>query len=351
MHVLNKEEATQVSEAIFEAIYVSSDISKYHEIHEGVQWAKQIPFIGDLGLVGHELLGCKPDPHGGSIPFSEKTWTPKILGERFIHCADDLDALFKLVGRLRRTNPDYYDRIASQEMEVIVQVVQRAIKNAIPRIVWFADTAADEISGGGVYANGTEMKYFTMIDGLWKQIMAEIGSGDSNYIEISQNSGADYAAQENFSDDFAYELFKSMWRKADPALKQIVGQEGMVLDLHVTSAIYDNWIDYKGDKSLAFTLEGVENCNGTSAFRCINVIPRYDWDAIIQGYQDNGTTYNLPNRALLTSKENIPVGTVSQNSLSELDSFYDRFEKANVVDWATHLDAKFLQSKLAVAAY
>ena len=349
---LNTEEAQQVSQAVFEYVLETSDLAQYHDIHTGIQWDTQIPFIGTLGLVGKQILKCKPDANGNKIPLSEKKWEPKLIGDRFEHCSVDSDSLFKLFKKVKAINPDFYNRIDSEELGVVLMRIAEAMKDMLQRIVWFGDKNAETIAQGGYITNGTDLGFFNMIDGLWKQIFAvDIPTTSKYYVKIDANDEATYALQDNLQDDFAFNLFRQMWKKADPRLKQLVSKGGVKINIHCTSKIAENWQDYKEDKSLVFTLDKVENGGLKDLFRNIVVVPRYDWDSIIENYQDNGTTLNLPHRALLTTAGNIPIGTTNTTDLEKVDSFYDKYNEVNVMDFRLKLDAKFLEDYLGVAAY
>jgi len=348
---LNKEEVQEVSKAVFEYVLETSDIAKLHDIHTGIQWDTQIPFIGALGLVGREIEQCQPVTNTNKIPMSEKTWTPKLIGGRFEHCEVDIDPLFKLFGKVKRINPDYYDKIDSEELGVVLMRIIDSLKLMIPRIVWFGDTTVQEVQSGGYLTDGTDTYFFSMLDGLWKQIFADIPTTSKYYVEITENAGADYNAQLDLPADFAFNLFRDMYAKADPRFKQLMQSGKVTPMIHCTAAIAENWQAYKETQSLHFTLSNVEGGGLQEMFRNIKIETRYDWDSIIQSYQDDGTTYNLPNRALMTVPSNIPIGTVSTDDLTKVESFYDRYHEVNVMDFRLMLDAKFLSDYLAVAAY
>ena len=86
-------------------------------------------------------------------------------------------------------------------------------------------------------------------------------------------------------------------------------------------------------------------------FDGIPVQVRHDWDEFIKANEKDGTAYNLPHRAILTTPENIPIGTTSEEDLQELDSFYDKKSKTNNVDIAFDLDTKVLEDYMAVTAF
>ena len=62
-------------------------------------------------------------------------------------------------------------------------------------------------------------------------------------------------------------------------------------------------------------------------------------------------TYYLPNRALLTTKSNIPIGTLNENDFSELDTEYIKNTRKFYIYYGFTLDAKALEGYMSVVAY
>ena len=247
-------------------------------------------------------------------------------------------------------NPDFYDRLNGEEMQlVIIPKLEQAMVKMLNRLAWFGDKNADNISGGGVIKNGVDVKYFNSIDGLWKQIFAEIPTTASNYVAIAKNAEASYANQA-LAADTALGIFRAMFNKIDARFFEAIS-EGAQPEFLVTRELYQNWQDQLEDKSLVFTLaEAKEGVNSLS-YRGIPIKIRHDWDSNIRAYQDNGTKWNLPHRALLTVMENIPIGTLSTEDFNNLESWYEKKDKANYIDFDLKLDAKHLLAYMSVAAY
>lgn len=353
---INTEESRSIGEAIFEKVLVIGKLAEYHEIQTGIQYDTQIPFVGVLGLVGKAISGCGTPASANSIPLTEKTWTPKRVGDRLEHCEADLNALLKIFQNRKRTTPDFYNQIDSEAMGVVVARAETSLEQMLERLAWFGDTAADIISGGGVYNNtlAAEMPYYTPLDGLWKQIFADIPNASTYHINIDVNEGISYAAQNLGPDDlaagYARDIYKQMLNKRDSRFKQAV-EMGVEQVIHSTSALVENYVNWLEDQSLAFTLERAED--GTMRqirYRNTTIIARYDWDVHI-AKQDNGTVINFPHRAILTTKENIPIGTPSEEELMQIKSFYYEYGQINVLDFLDLFDVKFLEDYMAVAAY
>jgi hypothetical protein len=54
---------------------------------------------------------------------------------------------------------------------------------------------------------------------------------------------------------------------------------------------------------------------------------------------------------LLTTKTNIPVGTLNVNDLTALEIFYEKVTRSNYMGFGFSLDAKLLEEYMAVAAF
>lgn len=346
---MNPEEATEVSKAIMEVTITGGELAEYHEIETGIHHKTQIPFIGNLGLVGLKVTGCDRNENPSQIPLTEKFWDPVLIGDRLAHCATDVNALFKLFKKAKKVNPDFYDRIGSEEFGIIVAKVEQAMRKMNNRLVWFGDTTADNILGGGVITNGIDVDYFNIIDGLFKQIYAEIPTTAMNYVEIAANDGATYADQKLSPDD-GLNTFRAMHNAMDSRFFEAM-EDGTQPEFLVTRELMQNYWDTLEKKSLNFSL--AETTDGVTklAYRGIPIKVRYDWDANIRAYQDNGTKTNLPHRAILTAKENIPIGTVSEDDINNVVSFYDQKDKKNYIDFDLKLDVKHLLDYMTVAAY
>ncbi len=342
---LEPKEAQTVSEVIFEKIFNDGELNEFHDVETGIDMQTQIVFAGNIGLLGKKSTGCTPNEAGG-IEMSEKYWTPVIEDFRLKHCAADVNQLVKLFKKASRMNPDFYDRVGSEELGVVIAAVEAAILENIHRKVWFNDTAAATVENDGVFTDGTDLGYFNSFDGLFKQIMTEVPTSSDNYVAITANAGATYALQA-LAADAAVEIFAKMTENADSRL--ISYDDTFIL---ATRSLADNYRATLRNKNLGNGfLEVVENGRPMLYFDGIKVITRYDWDRYIKAYQDNDVTLNLPHRAVMTTKSNIPLGTLSEEDLSNLDVFYDKTLKTNIIDSAYSIDAKHLEPYMTVAAY
>lgn len=339
---LNEEEATAVSEVVFERVFENPALSASHAIFTGIERDRQIPFAGLMGRMGEKVTDCSL-PAGTGFAMTQKKWTPVDWGFRLSHCHRDLDPLLKLF-RSRAPRHSADDIQGSDVMDFIVNRVEDAMIQNIIRMVWFGDTAMDTVANAGYLANALdgEQAVWQAFNGLWVQIIA-----DANIptVTISENAEATEADQLAIGAGNAVAYFKEMHEKADSRLLSDPS-----IRYYCSRTIAQEYLSWLEDKSLAFTLDRAEDGTPNLSYRGIPIEVRDDWDRTVQLF-DDGTVLDKPNRILLTTPSNIPIGTMDTESLEEIKSFYDQKDRTNYMDIVARLDVKFLESYMAVKAY
>lgn len=343
---LNTREAESPSQAIFETVYAKPELVNAHGIQTGIIMDQQIPFFGLLGLVGEADTDCDAPTSTEQISTSEKTWTPKTIGFRLAHCQKDVDALFKIWERSMKAK-DQWEQIENPMVTFLSQRVVDASLESQLRLSSFGDTAAANIASAGRITDGVNVKYFNVIDGIWKQVETGVTAETIEHVNIPENEEAAKADQVVLDDDRAYKVLKAMYEAAD---SRLLAQPGKVFEL--TRSLFVNLESYLESKTLnAGFVERTENGASGLSYRGIPIVVRDDWDRNIRAYMYDGTKYDNPHRALLTVKENIPIGTSDEDSMKNLEMFYDRTDRKHYIDVAYSMDAKVLQNYLVVAAY
>ena len=345
---LNPEEARSASEAVFSKVYSNPLLSDAHFIATGIQMKTQIPIFGQLGLMGKVSNGCTPVANAGTIVASQKYWDPYLSQDRFTHCQADINQLFKMWPK-SSTALQTWENIDAALLAFLTERLEAAMINNITRIVWFADKGALLVANGGVLKAGTDIAYFTQMDGLWDQIFTAVTAVTipaAQKIDIAKNSEASYAAQQALDSTTALDVLRGLYN-ALPA----EAFDGTGLKFQITRSLYLNWKDYLEDKSLVFQLSTAEQGASMDNYRGIPIVVRNDWDRNIRAYEDNGTTWNKPHRAVLTNIANIPIGTSDEGAFNSFDAFYDKVTMSHYFDTAWYLDAKLLEETQIAVAY
>jgi len=344
---MNEQEAQSANEAIFEKVYAKPVLTDAHLIATGIQMKTQIPFYGHFGLVGKKSTGsCAVMAETKTSLATEKWWDPMLIKFRLTHCQEDISQLFKMWKRAQSALATWED-MANEQVAFLSDRTVDATLEAILRITSFGDLNEDVIGSGGNLTAGTTTAYFTMLDGLWAQLVDGVVATTVPRYTIPENGGASYVAQDNLAADRTLKAMRDLYNEIDT---RAIIAGGLVFQM--TNSLYRNWLDYLEDKSLAFTLERTEKGKVTQmSYRGIPIVVRYDWDRNIRAYFDTGSAYYLPHRMLLSPISNIPIGTSDDGDFDKLDMFYDRTLLSHYIDVAFYLDCKLLENYMAAVAY
>lgn len=343
----NGKEIRSLSEAIFEKVFDKPEKDLFHTIITGIEAKEQIGILGRLGLVGVKGTGCKPsaDPDA-KIGMSEKFWDPEDVEVRIEQCWDDLKKSFFVYGQQKGVKRP--DLTRSDFANFLEDRLADAALEALYRITWFNDVDHDTVdaSPAGLLTSGTKTKYFTILDGFWKQLFAITTADPNRRVTIAKNAEATTAAQLALGDTDAIDTFRKLIQDADKRLKNDSGKV-----IVCTDTLWDNWLTYKESQSMDRSFERQEMGFQTDKYRATTIINFDFWDRIIETYFNDGTKLHLPHRAVLLNKENMQIGTEEADSMSEMDSFYDRKDKDYTVDMLYKLDAKVIEDYRVQVAF
>lgn len=349
---LSPEEVKSVGECIFTDSFQNPSITDFHQVFEGIIAKKKIPILGRLkGLLGKGDGECNPTSSTNQVESSSKTWDPVIVSDRLEQCYKDLVSTFwtyilkKGIQKPDVTGTDYANYISD--------VVSEAIFESVLRLAWLGDTAADTVANSSYLTNGTEKKYFNKINGFWKQFLAIVAADatkKTSTILTTRNAGASYAAQQFTSTDTTnLEVSNALTAVRFGADKRLRRQTNLVYIC--TQSVMDQYEKELIFANINYTTERLENGVMTLKNGGIELMSFELLDRLIDEYMDNGTKLNNPHRLVLTTKDNLGVGVESTGNLSELDIFYDKKTKTNIVDFQYTIDAKVLKDEYVQLSY
>lgn len=335
------EQVRNINELVYEAINNRPDFDFIHRHYTGIVFDKEVGFITGGGLVGKKAQGCDPDTQDWEIGTRKVTWQPKGWEVFIAECADELENTMVVYAMNKGTRVD--DLTDTDYMAIVVEVLTDAVMKALFRIIWFSDTNA-EIEGSA-YTDGIDLGYFSIIDGLFKQLRIIVSADPSVGYDILANAEINYDSQLSYlSPSDAYDILSGMYYKAKPALRARKSQMRFL----VTQTIADKYEQYLTGKGISETYKNLVDGVDALMFNGIPVIPMPLWDEMIQAYQDMGSHWYNPHRALLTIRDVIATGTPSEQYFDSFDLWYDKTSRANYVLVKDKIDAKVLNPDLVV---
>ena len=340
----NGQEAKDIGEAVIESIFENPAVADLMTVYDGIVTKKQIPFLVSLSKITKKDAGCGSGVSANNIPMTEKFWEPENLKIWLQLCAEDLLNSFWVYAQ--KLGIDRSDVTGTTIASFVVERMTAAAQEDLLRIIWFNDKAADNISGGGVIANGVSLTDYDIIDGLWKQIFDVVTANAARKTAISENAGASKAAQLNLAAGKAFTTFQKMMAAADSRLKSAPDKI-----LLCTTTLLENYAVYLESQGTDASFIRIENGYSTLRFRNVTIYGIDFWDRTIQSDFDNGTTYDLPHRALLTTKMNLAVGSDKLADAETFKVYYSEDTELNNFKGKYRVDAKLLQDYLIQAAY
>lgn len=345
---LNAIEPSEESKAVFEKTFLKPELAQLYAIHTGITMKTQIPFFGKLApFLLADQGDCSSNEVSQNVSSSEKFWDPELLSGRLSHCQGDMtDSLFKQWRTAKKQNPDAWAEVSNELLAFLEDRITDAISEDILLKSFFGDVDADNVTDGGNITDGVNAALFTSVNGFWKQVLAGVTAGDIIRYTIPENALATKALQADLATDRALQVFRYLYDNIDSR-----ALEAGEVQFQVSRSIATNWRNYLMDKSLAFTLTETEKGSTTLMYQDVPIIVRNDWDRNIRTYFDQGATYLNPHRAILTSKNNMAIGTLSEDDFKEFRMFYVEKDKKFYIDSALSLDAKLLEEYMVGTAY
>jgi hypothetical protein len=329
------EQIRDINELIFDDVLQAPELTLLCTLYPGIVFDKEIGFIGEGDLVGKKRQGCDPLPQQWKIGTRKVTWTPKPWEILLKECWTDLEATAAVYSL--RTGCDIADFTDTDYYALVVEVLTKAVKKFIIRLVWFNDTDAEDVTDGGVITDGTDLGCFNILDGFFKQFLTLVAANPAQRVTITENAGASYALQALDPANMPAYLQKLKFN-APMVLRGRQASSFIVC----TQSFYDAWDMYLQGKDLESTYANLINGQTTLAYNGIPLIPMPVWDEIIAAYEDTGTKLNNPHRAILTIKEVLAVGVDGEDSFEKMDTWYEKKERAVYTELMGKADAKVL---------
>jgi hypothetical protein len=337
---------------IIEKVFNQSTLAELHGVRTGVTMKEQIVFAGQMGKVG--LKGdatCTRKTSGAQSILTQKYWDPQGIEDTLIHCQAEMDRLYKAYYAKIKSYKENYEMTSSDLATFLTMLIDNAVTRLIQRAVWFGDknVAAAQAALAGLKV-GANSVYYDYFDGLWHQIFAAVSALTVKHVSITENAQVTLPLQLTFAADRTKAIMDAMWAVADPRLKSDPSAA-----FYCTGVLFENYVTSLEKLSEHFTIETTQSGLSSVTKKGKKVINMETiWDLDLQADFVDNTINNagyLPNRIILTTPENIPVGTLNQADFTDLEIWYEKLTRNNYTGFGFSLDAKLLEEYMIVAAF
>ena len=308
---------------------------------------KKLGFVGKAGLLGKKAKSCDPTYAKNLVQASEKTWDIQEWEIAEEICYKELENT--IAEHFAANGSDMADLTSSEYMEQVVRpLLEQAIRDLIIRLTFFGDKAAE-----GTLKDGVDPEYFTLIDGIWKQLFTAVTEGKTTRVNIEANTKTTIAAQ--------YEAMRTPGA-ATGVLNNLIINTPMKLRTMadrvfiVTQAFADmlNLDIQENNKGSELQWESIFAGIQKATYQGITIIAVPQFDEIIQDYLKNSTNanaYDKPFRVIYGAKGNFRAGTKSAEAVADLKVTFDDVTRKNYLYAADTLGALVLAEEYAAVAY
>lgn len=353
---INPVEVQDLREMIARAVYQNADFLKFHTVVDGITKKTQILLDDSSGRAGWKATGCAVVASGGmSIKLAQMFWETVTIEDMLDYCQADLDVNFKPL--VLRNSKDKFGDLEDQEAikTFVYASVVRYLTEAFERLAWLGDTEAENVTDSGYVKDAIDVKFYTPLDGIWKQVFTAVTAGTCPRFTVAANAQATKALQlSTLTDAAAFAIVKGVFDKADDALK---------LDpnayIRVTAGVYNGYKNHLAASTLSGgglsekTIDGIAN----PAYMGIPIFTSvFESKVILNDFEiSTGSpavlTYNLPHRAIMATPDLLPAATINMEDIGALESFYEQKDRKSYVRFDFDIDVKVVRPDMISVAY
>lgn len=336
---------TDLNKVLFATIFKYSSLFNTCTAMKGVKNGQKADAVDKLSDIGWTGRSCSPTYKTPTITGFEQTWALGNWSAPLKFCYAELAATIAKYGL--RTGTDA-DNIQGTEFwqKIYTPLFEDAVTRMYWRMSWFADTAAKNVTNSGVITDGKDVTLFTMADGFWKRMASQISGSAGQKTTIAANAQSTYATQISAlrTDGVAIGIVDSILADANSLIKDGV----LMVTKSLADALRKDYRrEYKATIPFYEAAEGVQ----LEKYDGVFLLPVPEWDDVIRTYEDDGTKWNNPHRAVFANPENLLVGTEDKDLFADFDTGFNNETRVNYSYAASNIGTLITEPTLFQAAY
>jgi hypothetical protein len=277
-----------------EPIYMDDDLRSQFRIIPNVTSKKKLAFVQELEKIVRSHTGCGFSPVGSTRVYERWIEVDKAKADVAMCWEEFKDTVYE---ELLKKGLSMGDLTGTLLMQISEAMVKNAIKKDNQRLAWFGDKADDDPA-------------YDCVDGFWRVILKA-------FVDADQCPYFDTGSGTALSAGDGIEMLRTLYSNQDVRLR---GLPDETKKFWVSGTI---WEQYQTDLEDGGGADGgwqmLQSGKKMLTFRNIEVKPMWLWSEIMaQDFsQDNA------HLALLTTPQNLAMGTDFQDAESQLRMWYD----------------------------
>lgn len=300
--------------------FTDEPMEQFFTFRQNVAQGQKLGWVGEMSEIGWEGAPCNPVYRTPTISAAEKQWDLGAWSVPLKWCYEEF--LNTMAEYALKTGTDIHDLTGTDIMDVLIApALEEAYRRMFWRFIWFGDKNTTE----GDITTGMDVELFKPTDGLFKQLFAIGAANSEQRVTIAANQEASMAAQMSAikAPGVAIGIFESLLENADPRIASLDGA-----GLYVTKSLADALTkDLKREYKEIITWEQVFGGIKVTEFDGVKIYAISIWDRMIQRYQNNGVTLNLPHRAVFGTPKQMFVGSPAGSIISDFELWFNQDER------------------------
>lgn len=344
--VLQPENIATLKEAVIREVVEDEDIKQVLTIKK-VRNGEPLAIIGEMEAVGHSGAGCSPEYKEVGINNALKRWSLQAWEVAIKICYENI--LDTMAEYSLKTGTPIGDLTDTDFMVLFTDLLVKQMKRMFWRFAWFGDKQAATIANGGSITNGADITLLNTNDGLFKKLYTIATADATRYTAIAANSEATYAAQTAGirTAGAATSLIDTILLDANPMINA-TGEAVLMMNKKLADALaYDIKKTYHDIMPWETLFDGVQ----ISEYNGVKVASIATWDFLVNEYENTGTAWEKPFRAVYANPKNLLLGVDEDAPLGELDIWFNRDERQEKVYATGRIDTMIAQDDMVHVAY
>ena len=309
----------QFSELFLEPIFRDSDLFQFRVI-PNVKHKMNLYTADSLSCIVKKYTGCG-DAESGGFNVNDKVIEAGRMRVAVSQCQKEFFGTY--IEESFKNGINVFNLEGTQLMDTVLANVRNGIAQDVTRIAWWGDTSA----------SGDHSSCYDQTDGWWKLLKADTVI---NTRKTAIGNGA-------LTDADCLDALRGLYNDAPSALHGVPNNEKA---FYVTRSIYQGYMGKLEDLGNAEGFSQMVDGSLKLYFRGIEVIPMYDWDTAI-----SQLSVTDDNCAVFTAKQNLAVGTDTNDFEGEMKMFYDDLTEKVYVRSYFKLGVQFLHDSLTQIGY
>lgn len=307
------------SELFLEPIFRDSDIFQFRVI-PNVKHKMNLYTADALSCIVQKYTTCGGD-ETGTFNVNDKVIEAARLRVAVSECQDAFFGTY--IEESFKNGINVFDLTGTDLMDTILANVRQSIGNDVTKLAWWGDTSY----------TGSNKDCYDATDGWWTLLKAD-AVVDANKVAIA--NGALTAA-----DSLA--ALRAMYAAAPAAL---AGVDNRDKAFYVTRSIYEGYMTAIEDLGNTEGYTTLVDGRPVHYFRGVEVIPMYSWDTAI-----SQMSIADDNCAVYVAKQNLAVGTDTNDPQGEMKMFYDDLTEKVYVRSYFKMGVQFLHDSMVQIGY